>query len=64
MYHMSECDLENPLYTQCLKQLTESDRTRLSKLREMPEYGECIEYMLENNVKLEQEIISLILYQK
>lgn len=64
MYHMSECDLENPLYTQCLKKLTESDRTRLSKLREMPEYGECIEYMLENNIKLEQEIISLILYQK
>ncbi|MGM9942149.1 MAG: Wadjet anti-phage system protein JetD domain-containing protein [Bulleidia sp.] len=64
MYHMGKCDLQNPLYEKCLKPLTESDRTRLLKLREMPEYGECIEYMLENNIKLEQEIISLILYQK
>ena len=46
------------------KQLTEADIKRLSNLKNEPNYSECIGYMLKNNVKLEQEIISLNISNK
>ena len=40
--------------------LTEHDRKRLQKLRQNPVYSETIRYMLENNIKLEQEHINTV----
>ena len=57
-YHMSIEDLKNPLYSTCLSSLTDNDRIYGESLKESKEYGETIAYMLRNNVKLEQEIIS------
>ncbi|MDD5899752.1 MAG: DUF2220 family protein [Lachnospiraceae bacterium] len=64
MYSMSEKELQNPCYTSCLHKLTENDRARLQELYKEPEYRTAVEYMLINNVKLEQEIVSLNLMQK
>lgn len=61
LFHMSEGDLKNPQYKHCLKELTDLDASRLNKLKEDKLYTECIEYMLEKRIKLEQEIISLSL---
>lgn len=58
-FHMNKKDLENPKYRSCLKKLTDLDKNRLSKLIEEKIYFDCISYMLNNDVKLEQEIISL-----
>jgi hypothetical protein len=41
------------------KRLTESDRNRLIKLKEQGFFIEIIDYMLENNVKLEQECVEI-----
>jgi ribonuclease PH len=37
--------------------LTETDKKRLEKLGEEKEFSEVIRYMLEKNIKLEQECI-------
>lgn len=47
---------ENLQYT---KKLTENDKKRLSALAET-EFGETVEFMLENNCKLEQEAMDLM----
>lgn len=59
LFHMNKNDLRNPTYSNCLQPLTEQDQKRLCTLKEDLIYGECIHYMLDHNVKLEQEIISL-----
>lgn len=46
----------NPQYT---KKLTENDKKRLAALAET-EFGETVEFMLENNCKLEQEAMDLM----
>ena len=38
-------------------ELTETDKKRLEKLEEEKEFSEVIRYMLEKNIKLEQECI-------
>ncbi|MDR2022182.1 MAG: DUF2220 domain-containing protein [Hungatella sp.] len=43
----------------CLHPLTDIDIMRLQELKQMEAYTETIHYMLLNNVKLEQEIVSL-----
>ena len=53
-------DLKNPLFISCLKELSENDINRLTKLKTDGRYVSCIDYMLENNVKLEQEIASYL----
>ncbi|MGN1350420.1 MAG: Wadjet anti-phage system protein JetD domain-containing protein [Anaerovoracaceae bacterium] len=64
MFGMSERELGDPAYDSCLHSLTERDRAGLRHLAEYPEYRTVAEYMLEKNVKLEQEIISLRLMQE
>lgn len=59
LFNMESQCLKNKKYRKCLKHLTANDITRLVNIAGLSEYSECIEYMLENNVKLEQEIISL-----
>ena len=56
---MSEGELSQKQYEHCLHPLTENDITRLQELKEMGMYADTIRYMLQNRVKLEQEIISL-----
>lgn len=57
--YMSEKELQNPCYASCLHELTGNDRVRLQELQKDPKYRTTVEYMLANDVKLEQEIVSL-----
>lgn len=59
MYKMSARELADARNQSCLLPLTQRDRERLASLRGNPELRELVDYMLEHNVKLEQEIVSL-----
>ena len=61
LWHMSEAELEDLRYADCLQELSLQDRRRLEKLAEKEIYRETAEYMLRQNVKLEQEIVSYFL---
>lgn len=61
LFSMSVDELKNSTYQACLHKLTENDVLRLQTLKEMDTYAETIRFMLDNNVKLEQEIVSLTL---
>lgn len=56
---MSKYELSQKRYEHCLHPLTDTDITRLKDLKQDELYADTIQYMLRNNVKLEQEIISL-----
>ena len=58
MYRMSEQELTDPRFAACLHPLTQTDRIRLESLEKQDAYRELAAYMLQQNVKLEQEIIS------
>jgi hypothetical protein len=64
LFHMSVEELKNSKYSMCLHPLTDRDRIRLQELKTRELYTTTITYMLENNVKLEQEIVSLELSHK
>ena len=57
MYKMSVLELGSQQYAGCLQRLSENDRKRLQALKEYDKFGEVVQYMLENDVKLEQEIV-------
>lgn len=59
LWHMSVKELSAPGCAGCLQKLTPRDRRRLQALAQKEQYQELAEYMLEKNVKLEQEIVSL-----
>lgn len=59
IFCMSKEELLQKQYEQCLHPLTDNDIVRLQELKEVGAYADTIQYMLQNNVKLEQEIISL-----
>lgn len=50
--------LKDERFQHCLRGLTELDQSRLLTLMEEAPYREVLQYMLEHNVKLEQEIVS------
>lgn len=56
-YLMDKETLEQ--YEHLCRPLTENDRKRLIVPREQPEFHEVIDYMLEHNIKLEQEQIDV-----
>lgn len=56
---MSKDELSQKQYESCLHRLTDNDTARLQELKEMRVYADTIQYMLQHNVKMEQEIISL-----
>lgn len=56
---MSKYELSQKQYESCLHRLTDNDTARLQELKEMRVYADTIQYMLQHNVKMEQEIISL-----
>lgn len=58
MYRMSRAELQDPRFKSCLHPLTKQDRLRLRALETHAVYGEMAEYMLERDIKLEQEIVS------
>lgn len=64
MFHMSVEELKNKDYVTCLRVLSNNDVSRLSELREINKYTDTVCYMLEHNVKLEQEIVSLKLMKQ
>lgn len=57
--HMSVRELKDERFSGCLQRLTENDKKRLGALLDRAEYRETARYMLEKDVKLEQEIVSL-----
>lgn len=64
LFGMSVEELKNPEYERCLHKLSANDVARLQELKSKPEYADVAEYMLDHNVKLEQEIVSLNLMKK
>ena len=46
-------------YAQYCKELTDKDRVKADNLIVQEKYVEVLQYMLNNNCKLEQEIISI-----
>ncbi len=63
LFHMTKDILSQKDFTHCLHTLTDIDIIRLQELKRMEPYAETINYMLLNNVKLEQEIVSLVLME-
>lgn len=61
LFSMSAHELENRDFASCLHELSSNDRVRLQKLKKIEMYEDVVGYMLHNNVKLEQEIVSLAL---
>ncbi|MGN1333507.1 MAG: Wadjet anti-phage system protein JetD domain-containing protein [Anaerovoracaceae bacterium] len=58
LYAMGREQLKDKRFALCLKPLTNSDNARLQVIASMEPYKEVVSYMLEHNVKLEQEIVS------
>ncbi len=64
LFCMSKEELQRDSFTKYYhNNLTENDKTRLLTLRENALYTDTIDYMLEYNIKMEQEIVSLSLMQ-
>lgn len=61
MKYMSVGQLQDERFAACLQKLKPSDRRRLKTLQEKEAYKDTVEYMLKENVKLEQEIVSYYL---
>lgn len=58
MWRMSKEELQDARYKECLLKLSPNDRKRLKTLADHEMYRDVVQYMLENGVKLEQEIVS------
>lgn len=56
--YMSKEQLEDERFRACLQNLTINDRKRLKTLLKVEQYQDVVQYMLNQNVKLEQEIVS------
>lgn len=59
LWRMSVEELKDSRYAGCLLKLSANDRKRLKVLGEHELYRDVVQYMLEHDVKLEQEIVSL-----
>ncbi|MEY8437456.1 integration host factor, actinobacterial type [Atopobiaceae bacterium 24-176] len=62
LFHMGIAELANPAYRKASHPLTSKDRDLLARLLEFERYRGLVSYMLERNVKLEQEIVALDLF--
>ena len=63
LWRMSKEELQDVRYTDCLLKLSNNDRKRLKTLAEYEMYRDVVRYMLEEDVKLEQEIVSLYTFE-
>ena len=54
-------ELTDERFAKCHKELTDNDRKRMQLLLSEEPYMQIMRYMEENNVKLEQEIVSYYL---
>lgn len=61
---MSKYELSQKEYEHCLHPLTDTDITRLMELKQVESYADTIQHMIRNNIKLEQEIVSLELMKQ
>lgn len=59
LFCMSEKELADPTYKTCLHKLSENDVVRMQELKAIREYKNVVDFMIKNNAKLEQEIVSL-----
>ena len=64
LWQMSKEELQDVRYADCLLKLSANDRKRLKTLAEHEMYRDVVRYMLEEGVKLEQEIVSLYMVQR
>ena len=60
LWRMSVEELKDSRYAECLLKLSANDRKRLKALAEHEMYRDLVQYMMEHDVKLEQEIVSLL----
>lgn len=58
LYRMGVEELKDPRFAKCLKRLTDSDKNRMVQLEQDRRYAPVLQYMKEQDVKLEQEIVS------
>ncbi len=58
LYCMGIQQLCDKRFHHCLRELTDNDMSRMESLMEEDTYSEALKYMREQNVKLEQEIVS------
>ena len=58
MWRMSKEELQDARYKGCFLKLSPNDRRRLKMLADHEMYRDVVQYMLKNDVKLEQEIVS------
>lgn len=58
MWRMSKEELQDARYKGCFLKLSSNDRRRLKMLADHEMYRDVVQYMLKNDVKLEQEIVS------
>ena len=63
LWQMSKEELQDVRYADCLLKLSANDRKRLKTLAEHEMYRDVVRYMLEEGVKLEQEIVSLYTFR-
>lgn len=63
-FHMGIDELSNEKYASCRQKLSENDISNAKSIVENSLIGNIISYMLKNNVKLEQEIVSYYLMQE
>lgn len=63
LYCMGIQQLKDLRFRHCLRELTDNDLSRMESFIEDELYREILKYMKENNVKLEQEIVSYYLKQ-
>jgi len=63
LWRMSKEELQDARYADCLLKLSANDRKRLKMLAEHELYRDVVRYMLEEGVKLEQEIVSLYTFR-
>ena len=61
LWRMSKEELQDVRYADCLLKLSANDRKRLKTLAENEMYRDVVQYMLKEDVKLEQEVVSLTL---
>ena len=59
LFCMSEKELADPVYKTCLHKLSENDVVRMQELKAIREYKNVVDFMIKNNAKLEQGIVSL-----
>ena len=64
LFKMGVEELKDSRYQSCFQELSQNDQLRAQSLLEEDLYKNQIQFLLKEKIKLEQEIISLTLYEE